>query len=299
MVITSITKSTAGPFERLLPAAELERVLDGRAYGLGAVDEEEADTPRAAGVLVFTVEQGSDGEKDCIAAILRWFYVPEELRRRGAGEALLRDLFRIADGSGIEHILCDVPMPAEYDELYLWLESWGFDFTPMDIPQVETTLAALLENPAIAKAEPGGTIPLREIGDSALASFFSRLHQLPDTPTDIDERFSFYDPDISCVTLSKNAIDGALLIHVDAQGAMELSLLQTLSHSPREAGYMVAAAAKAAAKKLPPDTPLRYLCRTQAACDITMKLFPGLEPLLVRRGYLYNGPEPAEEEVSP
>lgn len=294
MVITSITNSTAEPFARLLPAAELERVLDGRAYGLGAVDES-GEAPCAAGVLVFTVEEGSDGEKDVVAAILRWFYVPEELRRRGAGEALMRELFRIADGSGVEHLLCDIPMPAEYDGLCAYLESWGFDFTLLDVPEAETTLAALLANPAVHSAAPGGTIPLREIGDNALAAFFGRLRALPDTPTDIDERASFYDPDISCVTLAKNAIDGALLIHVDAQGAMELCLLRTLSGSPHEIGRMVSAAAHAAAAKLPGETPLRYLCRSQTVCDVTMKLFPDLEPLLIRRGYLYNGPDRTEE----
>ena len=294
MVITSITESSAKPFASLLPAAELERVLDGRAYGLGAVDEA-GEEPCAAGVLVFTVEEGSDGEKDGIAAVLRWLFVPEALRRRGAGEALLREFFRIADGSGIEHLLCDVPLPAEYDALCAYLESWGFAFQLTDVYEADATLGALRRNRALTGGDAGETVPFSEVPESAFGAFLSRLRTLPDTPTDIDDRHAFYDPALSRATLGGGTVTGLLLIHADAQGALEIVLLRSLENSPHAVGSMVAGAVRAAAG-LPDETPLRYLCRTPADRNLTAKLFPGLAPLLVRRGYLYNGPEPTQEE---
>lgn len=296
MVITSITGDAAEPFAGLLPAAELERVLDSRAYGLGAVDDS-GETPCAAGVLVFSVEAGSDGEKDVVAAVLRWLYVAESQRRRGAAEALMQELFRIADGSGVEHILCDVPMPAEYNELCAYLESWGFDFQLTDVFEAQATLGALRQNRAISEGDGSGAFPLAEVSEKAFSAFLSRLRKLPDTPTDIDGRYAFYDPVLSRTTLSGGALTGLLLIHVDAQGALEIVLLRSLASSPHAVGSMVASAVRAAAE-LPDETPLRYLCRTDADRNVTARLFPELAPLLVRRGYLFNGPEQTQEVSS-
>lgn len=296
MVISSLTAASAAPFARLLPASELGRVLDGRAYGLAAVAGTQ-DAPEAAGVLVFSVEAGSDGEKDGIAGILRWLYVAEAQRRSGVGEALLREFFRIADGSGIEHLLCDVPMPEEYDGLCFWLESWGFDFSLTDVYEAETTLGALLQNRAVAGGDGAGVLPLGGISIGSFRTLLARLRELPDTPRDLDGRYEYYDPEISCVTLANGLPDGALLVHRDAQGALELEVLRSMSAVPHDFGRLVAFAAKAAARTLPPETPLRYLCRTDGARNVTAKLFPDLRPLLVRRGYLYNGPETPDKEA--
>lgn len=286
--ITSITKSTAPPFEGLLPAAELERVLDGRVFGLGAICED-GEGLFAAGVLTFSIDEGTTGDEDLIASTIHWFYVAESFRRRGAGAALLQEFFRVTEGSGVEHLLCDVPMPEQYDELCAYLEDWGFDFQLADVSEVETTLGALSKNPAIQHAAPMQVLPLEKVSGRALRSFFSSLSQRDDAPADLRTNIALCSRTLSCAKLvNGGAVDGVLLVRLNAQSELELSLLASLSNSPHTIGEMVAFAARTASATLPPEATLRYLCRTDAACQATAKLFPKLSPLLVRRGYLSN-----------
>lgn len=296
VVITSIDGSVSAAFERLLPADWLRRVLDGKAFGLGAVCED-GDAPRAVGVLVFAAEEGSNGAEDLTAAVIRWLYVDSAFRCRGTGEALMREFFRVMDDAGVEHILCDVPMPAEYNELCAYLESWGFGFVLTDVYEVETTLGAAAAAPAIASAPASAALPLSRVTGSSFQAFLARVRQLDSAPDDLDARETYYDQTLSCAEIRDGAIDGALLIHVSEQRELEIELLRSLSGSPHALADMTAYTVRAAGTGFSGDTPLRFLCRSDMARNVTASLFPGLQPLLVRRGYYDNGPQQAEEEA--
>ena len=164
----TITEESKKPFEDLISASEFEKVPQNE-YALGAVVQE-GTQEYAAGILTFDVEEGMTDDGNLIAVTIKWFFVAEKFRRKGVGEALMQEFFRVVDEADMDDIFCDIQMPQEYNELCAYLESWGFTFTLMDSHVVSITLGMVREKCAfVEKIATQRVRPLKEIEEKDFA----------------------------------------------------------------------------------------------------------------------------------
>ena len=109
MIQTLITEENA---DRFLPAVGDWALMHGDVL-LGAVEEE---TDTACGVLA------AEAISDHVLAV-RWLYVDEGMRRRGAGRALIQGLKELADEIGADAVVCSFVRSGEQDAVSALLRS--------------------------------------------------------------------------------------------------------------------------------------------------------------------------------
>lgn len=293
MIITTIDPKNEAVFADLIPEDLFEKMKLPSVFALGAIAEEEQ---RTAGVLLFSVEEGVSGEEELIVATLLWLYVAPSYRGTGAADLLMETFWDVMDKSGVENILCDVPMSEEYNELCAYLESWGFQFFLWDQYELTVQLQDFLELPAL-KGKPGAGIkPLRMVDKADFRRFLDRVRMLPGVLQELPEISSAYEEDVSCVHMDDMGIDGALLVQKTSSGTLEVLLFRALSNQQQNMGMLARYSLGAAVEKYSPETPVHFVCRLEAMANVIDKMFPDASPLLVRRGCYYNGPEGPEME---
>ena len=283
MFVTSINASNSALFAPLAQKKWFTPIDYPGRYLLGAIGEDEQGK-YAAGVLVFEIREGGNGEEDLIAAVLQWLYVAPEFRRRGAADALLQELFRILSKTPVEAVICDLPMGDEYRELCACLENWGFEFTPVNVYELNTTLGALGALPVFQKQPRPHTMALRHAPKQLLNDALRRLENQWFLPDDLYERIPSRDEDLSCVICGKNAAEGLALVCSDGEGGLELLLMRAFSDAQRNSIDLLTFAGRAAMSKYPPETPVRIVCRSEATAGIIHHMIPGAQPFLVLRG---------------
>ncbi|MEG2138777.1 MAG: GNAT family N-acetyltransferase [Oscillospiraceae bacterium] len=297
MLITTITKANGSPFETLVPSELFGQLEEPGLFALGAIDQEGTDEA-VAGVLFFEVDSGSNGTEDLTAAVIKWIYVAAEFQNKGVGDALMTEFFRIMDESELEHALCDLPMSTEYNFLCAYLEAWGFAFTLVNVYEMTVMLSRILENPLFHARRPStGVLPLKDVPDYHFRSFMTDMKSVPDVPDFLTANSLDYDAEVSCGFLSGKALLGVLLVRSNAAKELEIVLLRAVSNVKEVMANLLLFAGAAAGKKYPPETPVKIVCRNNAAAGLLSKLFPNAQPLLVRRGYYNNEGENFEEEV--
>ena len=295
--ITTITDVNKVLFENLIPETIFDQLGDPGYFGIGAIGEDDKGK-FSAGVLIFSIEEGSNGEENLIAASINWIYVAEEFRRKTAGDTLMKEFFRIMEDSGIEHILCDIPMPEEYDLLCAFLEEWGFTFTLANLYEMTIELGEIISNPLIGDHKPSeNTMPLKVVSENYFKQLATQLKQKPDVIYNLSSDLNDYDMDLSCVFMSDKNIEGIMLVKSLPSGELEVLLMRAFSNIGKAMSNMMLYAAHSAAKKYSLDTRVRLVCRIDATASVLEKLFPDMQPLLVRRGYFSNAPYLSEREV--
>jgi GNAT superfamily N-acetyltransferase len=285
-------------FENLISRDVYGRIAEAGWFAFGAVWEEQNDD-FAAGALVFSAETGSNGEEDLTAATIQWLYIAEDFRRKGIAEALMRELFRVLEDAGAEHLLCDIPMPEEYNELCAYLESWGFEVNLTDVYEAEITLKELSENPLFAEQPaPMGFLPPAKVSPIYFRKYMTSAKEKPYVLNSLETNADYYEKNISCVQMADGEVQGALLLKKRPSGNLDVLYLR--GAEPAAVLNMIRFSVHAASGAYPPDTKVHIVCRMDATAAILDKLFPRLQPLLVRRAY-YSVFEPAdvqdEEEV--
>ena len=297
MIITTIVNENKVLFEKMVPSKIFEQVNSQGHMGLGAILDKH-DGKYAAGVLIFHVDEGTNGEENLTAAIIKWFYVAEEFRKNGVADALMKEFFRVMDEAGIEHIICDVPMPGEYDFLCAYLEEWGFEFTLTNIYELEAQLGEILEKPVFSGPKASAkTIALKEVPAVSFRQFIGNMKKRNDVLNIITANVSDYDLDISCVYMNGSSVEGAMLIKAYNCGELELLFMRAISNAKKVMSDLLLFSAHAAAKKYPSETTVHIVCRIEAAAGVIQKLFPDRQPILVRRGYFNNLLNPVNKEV--
>lgn len=297
MIITTIVNENKVLFEKMVPSKIFEQVNSQGHFGLGAILDKQ-DDKYSAGVLIFDVDEGTNGAQNLTAAVIKWFYVAEEFRKNGAADALIKEFFRVMDDAGIEHIICDVPMPEEYDFLCAYLEEWGFEFTLANIYEIEAELGEILEKPVFSGPKASAkTIALKEVPALSFRQFIGNMKKRHDVLNIITTNVSDYDSDVSCVYMNGSSVEGAMLIKAYNSGELELLFMRAISNAQKVMADLLLFSAHAAAKKYPPETIVHIICRIEAAASVIQKLFPDRQPLLVRRGYFNNSPSAVNKEV--
>ncbi|MEG1108935.1 MAG: GNAT family N-acetyltransferase [Oscillospiraceae bacterium] len=297
MLITSITRTNSSPFEKLVPEAVFEKLGSPETFALGAIFEDE-EGKAAAGALFFEVDSGSNGSENLTVAVIKWLYVAKEFQRKGVADALMEEFFRIMDEAGLEHALCDIPMPEEYNFLCAYLEAWGFDFTLTNIYEITAELSEILANPLFHEPPTTNSVKkLSEIPDYYFRGFVNEMKKLADVPDFLTSAISDYDTEVSCGFMSGKELIGAMLVKKSPATGLEVVLMRAVSDVKEVMANLLLFAGAAAGKKYPPETPVKIVCRNNAAAGLLSKLFPNAQPLLVRRGYYNNEGENFEEEV--
>ncbi len=295
MVITTIAEENRAAFERFMPDNLSVRLNREGWFGLGGIHTADGEN-RAAGALVFNIEEGSNGDENLTAAQVQWLYVAEKFRRQGIAEALLRELFRVLEQASIAHILCDIPMDAEYNELCAYLESWGFTVSLTDVYEAELTAADFASHPAVKNGGTAdGAVPLSKVPDTLFRQYLNKMKRLPYVPDSLSEETGDYDETVSCVCRNNGAIEGALLVQRQAED-LEVVHFRTINYDSPAMLRMFRYAVRAAVSKYSMETRVHIVIRSPAAAETLDKLFPGLSPRLVRRAY-YSVYELPEESV--
>lgn len=157
MEILLIDNDSRNIFDNLAPTEFFSPFdLPGR-YRLGAVDENEKGL-YAAGVLIFDVQESPD--KSGAEAVLQWLYVAKDTRRRGAADSLMSELLEVLSATGVEKLICNLPMEDDYDFLCAYLEAWGMQFTLIDRYECTISLKELLKHPTF-QGKPGGNASIK------------------------------------------------------------------------------------------------------------------------------------------
>ena len=237
------------------------------------------------GVLVFSVDSGSNGEENLIAAQIHWFYVAKKQRKQGVAEELLRELFRIMEESNVEHILCDIPMSDEYNELCSYLESWGFVISLTDKYEADIPLGD------VAKFDKNrNTInyqnikPLSCFSNSQLTKFFNRMNNSTFDADHFSKKITDYNTQVSCAYVNNGVIDGLLLIC--GRGEMlEVKLFYSTKNVKQSMLQMFSYSLAEARKKYPDETTVHVAVLSSPSANLVSKMFPELSPRLVRRAY--------------
>lgn len=285
MVITSIVNENKEVFLNLMPENISAEMNQPGWFALGALCPQN-ETQYAAGVLIFSVEEGSNGEEDLTAAVIQWLYVAIDFRRKSAAESMMRELFQILEQANIEHLLCDVPMPAEYNELCAYLESWGFEVSLTDVYETTVTVGELAEHPMIKNSVAGGNVlPLAKVPDNEFKDYINKAKKFPRTLTFLSMEATYYDQEVSCFYLPDGSIQGALLIKQKPIDNLEVVFMRASKNILPAMVNMLLFSVKAASKKYSLDTPVHIICRSSPAASAIDKLFPKLKPILVRRAY--------------
>lgn len=277
--VITVTEANRGFFENLVPQeffAPLER--EGH-FVLGAAAKDE-DGSYAAGVLVLDVIW----EETDFCGCIRWIYIPEEFRHRGAGDALLEETFRLLAHAGIASVFCDLPADPAYYGLMAFLEGWGFTFSWKDRYEARVSLERFRQVPQLRK-EPGAkVIPLKSLPEEILERIISDVPDMEAPVPDLEDRVRYCDRDVSCMIPGKEGADGLAVICPVAEGVIEIAFLRIFSENAKDMQDLCRYVFQRAYEKYGKETEVRFLCRTSFAVNFMDMVLPDIQPLSVYRG---------------
>lgn len=293
MIITTINEVNCSVFEKLMPEGLFSMLMMPGYFALGAIYEEE-DEKYAAGVLVFEVTEGFNGEENFIGAVLQWMYVADQFRQKGIGDALMKEVLRILESSEIELLRCDLPMGEEYDFLCFYLEQWGFEFRLMENYECDVTLEELLQNPFWKQKNKNRVEPLSEFSDKTVIQGIQQFQDTPYMPLDLEEALDLCDKDVSCAIWEEGSIKGLLMMQKKGKEKLELLFARSLNGKPEHMIDLFLFAAKQLQKKYTAETKIHMKCYLESSAKLIAHFIPQAQPLLVRRGVLAVMEEEAE-----
>lgn len=285
MLITTINDVNRSVFERLAPKEMIELLTNPGYFALGAIGEDEKGK-YAAGVLIFEVTEGYNGEENMIGAILHWLYVAEEFRERGAADALMEELFRILGEAEIEMLCCDLPLGSEHDLLCAYLEEWGFRFSFIEKYECDVLLEEVMRNPFFQRKPKNRVSPLSEYSKSQQIQNIRQFQKLDMMPVDLEEQLPYCDMDISCGIGDHSVINGLLMVKKITEDSLELLTMRSLKGKPEQVMDLLLFAAKQASVKYGPKTRIHIRCGIPAAADLIAFFLPDAQPYVVRRGVM-------------
>lgn len=283
-MIIQITDMTAEAYEHMVAPEQLYPLDEPGHYCLGAVDEKDEELT-AVGILIFDVLEGTNGVEVDIAAVLNWLYIEEAYRGQGYGDALMEELYRILNGARIYPLLCDVPFPAEYNGLCAFLEDWGLEFTLIDKYEFGTTLGEVRRNKHFAGRKVAGNVI--SIADLNPQEWEQLQLELKNEPMHLEflENPHFYNSEISCVYLSEERIQAIFVVR-NCMGKVLLPelLLGFKPDCSTQLYQLLLYALEKTDGRYGDETRIQVRCQTAESARLLDVIFPGAEPILVRRG---------------
>ena len=129
--ITRVEKSNIKPFQSLLTEELEEEITVGKAYAIGALDED-----IAAGIAVFYEGYNPLEEKSVVR--IKWLYVHPDHRGKGLGDELVTSMIKIA--MDYDAAALTVIFDENDSEMRDFLETWGFSFKKGNGPEIAFAL---------------------------------------------------------------------------------------------------------------------------------------------------------------
>ena len=234
MFVVTVDEKNRSLFEHMVAEEFFDPLNKEGRYVLGAIGEDEYGM-YAAGVLSFEVIDDYDGENRFLIGMLRWLYVAEEFRNRGAADALMEEYFRLLAHSGIELAICDLPFDTHYDELCIYLEGWGFSFSLTERFEMRMTMQEVLEIPELWGKASQDVIPLNKLKKDELKKIIRKAEEQDYIDPDFRDKIKGCDKKISAAVYQNGEIKGLAVIYPVTSDILEISFFRMFE---KEAGCM-------------------------------------------------------------
>lgn len=252
-------------------------------YVLGAIGEDEYGM-YAAGVLSFDVMDDYDGETRILIGMLRWLYVAEEFRNRGAADALMEEFFRLTAHAGIEVAVFDLPFNTQYDELCIYLEGWGFSFFLTERFELRVNMEEIMEVPQIWGKASSDVIAINKLKKEEIKQVIRKAEEQENIDPDFRDKIKNCDKEVSAVVYRNGEIKGLAIISQKTSLILELSFFRTFGREAADIKDLIYYTSERVLKKYGTQIQIRGLCRDENTANMISNLFPRVQPLLVHRG---------------
>ena len=283
MFVVTVNEKNRSLFEHMV-AEEFFDPLDKEGhYVLGAIGEDEYGM-YAAGVLSFDVIDDYDGESRVLIGLLRWLYVAEEFRNRGAADALMEEYFRLLAHAGIELAILDLPFNTQYDELCMYLEGWGFSFFLTERFELRVTMEEVKAVPELWGKASTNVVPLHKLDKEELKRIIRKAEELNDIDPDFRDKIKGCDKNVSSVVYRDGEIQGLAVIYPITSDILEISLFRMFEKNASDMKDLFYYTSEHILERYGEQVQIRGLCRDVVSANMIGKLFPHIEPLLVHRG---------------
>lgn len=286
MFIVTVDKKNRFLFEHMVPEEFFDPLDKEGHFVLGAIGEDE-EGMYAAGVLVFEVVDDYDGETRILAGELKWLYVAEEFRNRGAADTLMEEYFRLLAHSGIELAMIDLPFGTRYDELCMYLEGWGFSFFLTERFEFRVTMQEIISIPELWGKASQNVVPLYKLEKEELKKVIRKAEELDDIDRDFRDKIRECDKKISAVVYRNGEIKGLAVIYPVASDILEVSFFRMFEKEAACMKDLIYYMGEQMLKKYGEQVQIRGLCRNEVSANMISKLFPYVQPLLIHRGLCF------------
>ena len=287
-------------FLPLIPEEFQDEVISGELLCLGALAEDKTDERTAAGVLLFSVEDGLIYEEEqSVMIVVHWIYVAEAERQKGLANELVDALSDVLDDSPAEGVICDIPMDSEYDLAEAFFTSWGFEFRVIDSCEMIISKEDFrkkmktMESEDIKKAaktfdKPEGLTAIPDIDEEAFKKALQAMKEAEKTGyyDGVSENMDDYAGDMSYAIMHKGEISSMILFSRDYRDDLVMVLLSSLStKGAKELLDLLYYSSGYYYMNYPEDVQIHLFVGIEKSRNLATHIFPGKDPVMVRRGY--------------
>ena len=283
MFVVTVDDKNRRLFEDMAPEEFFDPLDKEGHFVLGAIGEDEQGM-YAAGVLSFDVIDDYDGEDRLLIGMLRWLYVAEEFRNRGAADALMEEYFRLLAHAGIELAVLDLPFNTRYDELCMYLEGWGFSFFLTDRFELRLSMQEVMEIPELWGKASYNVKPINSLNKEEIKQVIRKAEELDYIDPDFRDKLKGCDKKISAVVYRNEEIKGLAVMYPLASNILEISFFRMFQKETAGIRDLIYHITEQTLAKYGEQVQIRGLCRNEESANMISKLFPHIQPILVHRG---------------
>lgn len=283
MFVVTVDEKNRHLFEHMAPEEFFDPLDKEGHYVLGAIGEDEQGM-YAAGVLAFDVIDDYDGEDRLLIGMLRWLYVAEEFRNRGAADALMEEYFRLLAYAGIELAVYDLPFNTEYDGLCMYLEGWGFSFFLTERFELRLNMQEVIDIPELWGKSSHNVKPINSLDKEEIKQVIRKAEELDYIDPDFRDKLKGCDKKISAVVYRNNEIKGLAVMYPLASNILEISFFRMFEKEAAGMKDLIYHVTEQMLERYGEQVQIRALCRDEISANMISKLFPHIQPILVHRG---------------
>lgn len=283
MFVVTVNEKNRSLFEHMIPEEFFDPLEKEGHYVLGAIGEDQ-DGMYAAGVLSFDVIDDYDGDTRFLIGMLRWLYVAEEFRNRGAADTLMEEYFRLLAHAGIELAITDIPFHFQYDELCIYLEGWGFSFFLTERFEFRVSMREVMEVRELWGKASRNVIPVGKLEKEEIKRIIRKAEELENIDPDFRDKIKGCDKKCSATVYQNGILKGLAVIYPVTSHILEISFFRMFEKNAgciKDLFYHVSRNILTVYGK---EIQIRGLCRDEVNANMISKLFPHIQPLLVHRG---------------
>ena len=283
MFVVTVNEKNRSLFEHMITEEFFDPLDKEGRFVLGAIGEDEYGM-YAAGVLSFDVVDDYDGETRFLIGMLRWLYVAEEFRNRGAADVLVEEFFRLLAHAGIELAIVDMPFNTRYDELCFYLEGWGFTFFLTDRFELRLSMQEVMEVPELWGKSSHNVVPIVKLEREELKRIIRKSEELENIDPDFRDKIKGCNKKCSAAVYQDGELKGLAVIYPVASDIIEVSFLRMFERNATCIKDLFYYISQQILETYGEQVQIRGVCRDEITANMISKLFPHIQPLLVHRG---------------